>query len=260
MIILGRQHLRERWDLVGGLRRFSRVSKRRAEAGEVPFVLVHGLGVSSRYMTPLANELAPCHPVYAPDLPGHGRSEKPKHVLNIRELAEALCDWLHAVDLERAVFVGNSMGCQVLVELADLNPGCMLAAALLGPTMDQTVNSPLSHVVGLFKDQFREPPTLIPLQAFDYLHNGPIRTIIEFQNAVRHNMLARASRLQAPCLVLRGEHDEIVSQPWVEMLVQHLPRASVQTIRGAGHALNYNAAPTIAPLILQFCRDHGVSV
>jgi pimeloyl-ACP methyl ester carboxylesterase len=211
-------------------------------------------------MTPLANELAPCHPVYVPDLPGHGRSEKPKRVLNIRELAEALCDWLCAVRLESAVFVGNSMGCQVLVELADLNPGCMLAAALLGPTMDQTVNSPLSHVVGLFKDQFREPPSLIPLQALDYLGNGPIRTIIEFRKALQHDMLSRAGRLQAPCLVLRGEHDEIVSQPWVEMLAERMPGASVQTIGGAGHALNYNAAPTIAPLILQFCRDQGVPV
>jgi pimeloyl-ACP methyl ester carboxylesterase len=260
VIILGRQHLRGRWDLVGGLSCFSRISKRETKTGEIPFVLVHGLGVSSRYMVPLANELAPRHPVYAPDLPGHGRSEKPKRVLNIRELAEALCDWLHAVRINRAVFVGNSMGCQVLVELADLHPACMLAAALLGPTMDQTVSSPLSHVVGLFKDQLWEPLSLIPLQAFDYLNNGPIRTIVEFRNALRHDMLARVSRLQAPCLVMRGEHDTIVSQPWVEMLAQHLPQADVQTISGAGHALNYNAAPTITPLILQFCREHGLSV
>jgi 2-hydroxy-6-oxonona-2,4-dienedioate hydrolase len=260
MILLGRKYLRERWDSVGGLRMFSRVSKRVAGIDQIPIVLVHGLGVSSRYMTPLACAWATGHPVYAPDLPGYGRSQKPKHVLNVRELAEALRCWLHIVGIERAVFVGNSMGCQVLVELADLDSGCMPAAALLGPTMDQTVKSRLSHVVRLLKDQFREPPSLVPLQAFDYLGNGPIRTIITFTKAVKHDMLERASRLQAPCLVLRGEHDEIVSQRWVEELASRLPRASVQTIRGAGHALNYNSAPVIAPLILEFCRSWGVAV
>jgi pimeloyl-ACP methyl ester carboxylesterase len=78
--------------------------------------------------------------------------------------------------------------------------------------------------------------------------------------AVKHDMLARVSRLQAPCLVLRGEHDKIVSQQWVEELASRLPRASVQTIRGAGHALNYNSAPVIASLIVEFCRHWGVPV
>lgn len=71
-------------------------------------------------------------------------------------------------------------------------------------------------------------------------------------------MLARVSRLRVPCLVLRGEHDEIVSQLWVEELASRMPRASAQTIQGAGHALNYNAAPVIAPLIVEFCRRYGV--
>jgi 2-hydroxy-6-oxonona-2,4-dienedioate hydrolase len=260
VIVLGRKYLRERWDYVNGLRLFSRVSKHTAESGEIPFVLVHGLGVSSRYMTPLAGEWASQYSVYVPDLPGYGRSQKPKCVLGVRELAGALRDWLHAVRINRAVFVGNSMGCQIIVELANLNADCVLAAALLGPTMDQTVNSPLSHVIGLFKDQFREPPTLVPLQAFDYLSNGPIRTILTFQKAVKHDMLARVSQLQVPCLVLRGEHDEIVSQPWVKKLVQCMPRASLQTIYGAGHALNYNAAPTIAPLIVKFCKSWEIPV
>jgi 2-hydroxy-6-oxonona-2,4-dienedioate hydrolase len=38
---------------------------------------VHGLVVSSRYMVPLAEVLACWFDVYAPDLPGFGRSEKP---------------------------------------------------------------------------------------------------------------------------------------------------------------------------------------
>ena len=260
MILLGRKYLCERWDKVNGLRVFSRVSKRAADAGGIPIVLVHGLGVSSRYMTPLASEWALCHQVYAPDLPGHGKSQTPHPVLSVRDLAKALRDWLRVVGIERAAFVGNSMGCQILVELADLAPECVVAAAFLGPTMDQTVNSRFSHVVGLFMDQFREPPTLIPLQAFDYLGNGPIRTVVTFLKAVEHDMLGRANRMQAPCLVLRGEFDEIVSDAWVKAVAARMPRAQVQTIVDAGHALNYSAAPVIGPMILEFWQEWGVNV
>src|SRR5687767_4279109 len=96
------------------------------------FVLVHGLGVSSRYMIPLAQVLAKQNAVYAPDLPGHGRSDRPPRVLNVRELASALCGWLDTVRVGRAVFVGNSMGAQILVELGDIAPERIKAAVLLG--------------------------------------------------------------------------------------------------------------------------------
>ncbi len=39
-----------------------------------PVVLVHGLGVSSRYMLPTLALLAPRYRVFAPDLPGFGHS------------------------------------------------------------------------------------------------------------------------------------------------------------------------------------------
>src|SRR5215217_647908 len=44
-----------------------------------PVVLVHGLGLSSRYLAPLGRRLAALgHRVLAPDLPGFGRSPKPR--------------------------------------------------------------------------------------------------------------------------------------------------------------------------------------
>ena len=43
-----------------------------------PVVLVHGYGVSSAYLLPLARALAGRCAVYVPDLPGHGRSEDPE--------------------------------------------------------------------------------------------------------------------------------------------------------------------------------------
>lgn len=259
-MLLGRRYLRERWDNVNGLRVFSRVSKSQFGLETTPLVLVHGLGVSSRYMTPLANEFAKRYRVFVPDLPGYGRSQKPKHVLDMRELAQALRDWLRLVDLGPALFVGNSMGCQILVELADVDSSAMVGAAFLGPTMDQYATTAMSHVLHLAMDQFHEPPSLFFIQAFDYLGNGPLRTVMTFSKALKHDMLGRVTRVKVPCLILRGEHDEIVSQRWVEALARNMAQVGVGDVAGAGHALNYNSARVIAPEMIEFWRSWGIRV
>ena len=47
-------------------------------------VLVHGFGVSGRYMLPLAAYLAVDHPVFLRDLPGFGDSSHPPKVPDVQ--------------------------------------------------------------------------------------------------------------------------------------------------------------------------------
>jgi hypothetical protein len=78
--------LKTTWTSVGGLRMHARTSEGPAREGNPAVILVHGLVVSSRYMVPTAELLAVHYRVYAPDLPGFGKSEKPPRVLNVAEL------------------------------------------------------------------------------------------------------------------------------------------------------------------------------
>ncbi len=73
--------LESRWTSVNGLILHSR-SSRAVACDRVPFVLIHGLVISSLYMIPLAERIAQEHPVHALDLPGFGRSESPAQVLS----------------------------------------------------------------------------------------------------------------------------------------------------------------------------------
>src|SRR6266576_610236 len=88
-----------------------------------PVVLLHGYGVSGTYMLPLARSLTRSFSVFVPDLPGFGRSEQPPAPLDITGLASALADLLDAAGLQSPAFVANSMGCQVVTELALRRPG-----------------------------------------------------------------------------------------------------------------------------------------
>ncbi|MCK0115735.1 alpha/beta fold hydrolase [Isoptericola sp. S6320L] len=73
-------------------------------------VLVHGIGVSERSFRPLAAELATDRRVSAPDLPGFGRSPRPRTVPSVEELAGLVLGVLDRRGITSAVLVGHTMG------------------------------------------------------------------------------------------------------------------------------------------------------
>jgi 2-hydroxy-6-oxonona-2,4-dienedioate hydrolase len=241
---------------VPGRRMFARVSA--PGRGGPPLILLHGLAVSSRYMIPLAEELARSHDVYCPDLPGFGRSDTPRRSLSIPELAAALHEWVRAARLSSAVVIGHSTGCQVLVELAHVAPDLIRNALLLGPTTDVEARSPAAHAWRLFRDQFVEPKSLVPLQAFECLRFGPIRTVQTFRAALRHDMLDRIGGLRVPSVVIRGQRDPISPQRWCEALVRRMPAGTLRVIRGAGHAVNYSSPHAVAMLVRELLNRSSV--
>jgi len=100
--------------LRGKLTVHTRVAELSSAAAAPPIVLVHGLVVSSRYMLPTAQHLAPWWRVHVPDLPGYGKGDKPRRAFGVRELADSLAEYVAAMDLSRAAFIGNSFGRQVV--------------------------------------------------------------------------------------------------------------------------------------------------
>ena len=81
-----------RWTTVDGWSMHALVPADPSRHAGPPVVLVHGLGVSGRYMVPTAVRLARHLPTYVPDLPGFGKSARPPHALGIpfRGLARIL--------------------------------------------------------------------------------------------------------------------------------------------------------------------------
>jgi pimeloyl-ACP methyl ester carboxylesterase len=84
--------------------RIGRASRRRAQR-RAEVVLVHGLGLSGRYMLPVAACLAARYRVLRPDLPGFGDSGHPARVLDVPALADALAAWMRAMSLRRAALI-----------------------------------------------------------------------------------------------------------------------------------------------------------
>jgi pimeloyl-ACP methyl ester carboxylesterase len=247
-----RARLASDWATIDGLRLHTRLARGYAPPGRIPVVCVHGLAVSSRYMVPTAERLAPFFPVYAPDLPGFGLSEKPPRVLGIAELARALERWMARYGVGRAAMVGNSLGCQVIAELAVRRPERVASAVLIGPTVDAGARSMLRHMLRLALDGLREPPSSLLTQASDYARFGVWRTLATFRLAMRNRIELNAPRMSQPTLILRGDRDPIATQPWVERLTRLLPNGRLMVLRDAPHAANYSAPDAVALAVRAF--------
>jgi 2-hydroxy-6-oxonona-2,4-dienedioate hydrolase len=237
--------------VVDGLRMHARVSEDWA-AGGPPVVLVHGLVVSGRYMVPLLEELARSHAVYAPDLPGFGRSEGPAGALDVAGLADALAAWMRATRLSAAVLVGNSMGCQVIVELALRHPDLVEKVVLQGPTMDPRARSAPRQMWRLLLDTTREPPFLVAIEGLDLLRAGVRRSWRSFRHALDDPIEERLPRVRVPALVVHGSRDGISPRYWAEEVARLLPDGRLVDLPGTPHAANYSAPAQFARAVRAF--------
>ncbi len=221
---------------------------RDAGAGAPVVVLVHGLGVSSRYMLPLMRELKAFANVFAPDLLGFGRSQKPACALNMQELADVLALWMEARGMVEVCLVGNSMGCQVAVNLAQRHPHLPQRLVLVGPTMDVSAG-PARQVLRWLSMAFVEPVRLIPVLIRDYLAAGFMRTLRTFRFALQDKLDERIETIAHPVVVVRGGHDRIVPAAWARRVAKRARSGRLVTVPTGAHAVNYDAPRALARII-----------
>lgn len=80
-------------------------------AGSGPvLVLIHGIGDNSSTWLDVIPHLAKKYTVIAPDLLGHGRSDKPRADYSVAAYANGVRDLLSVLGVERATIIGHSLG------------------------------------------------------------------------------------------------------------------------------------------------------
>jgi len=238
------ERLESRWDAVAGL-------KMHACSGGTgpPVVLVHGYGVSGRYMLPLARQLAGSCTVFVPDLPGHGGSDVPGEPIGIGSLADTVEAWLDVVGLKRPAFVGSSMGCQVVTELAKRQPHRVGPIVLLGPTVDPGRRSARRQIFGALRDASREPALLVALTGREWASRnvGQLRALARAVLADR--IEERLPAIEQPTLVVHAEQDGLVSRAWAEKVAELLPDGRLVIISGEPHAIPFTQPGLVAGII-----------
>jgi pimeloyl-ACP methyl ester carboxylesterase len=237
-----------RWVPVGGLR--LHVRSRTADAGP-PWVLLHGLAVSHRYLMPTAAALRG-GPVHVPDLPGFGLSGKPRQVFDVEQHCAAVAAWMDVEGIAGARVLGNSFGCQVAVELAVRRPDLVSALVLVGPTVDPAAPTASAQALRWVTDLAWEDPWQARIIAADVRDARPRRILATLRLSVRHRIDHRLPLVQAPVLFLRGEHDPIAPPRWLRQAAGLAPRAAANVVPAAAHNAITTAGTVVAHQAMAF--------
>ena len=249
------------YDDVNGVRVHARLSTRTFADGRTRLVFVHGLGASVRYLEPTMAVLASEHPLVGIDLPGFGRSGTPPAALDTAALAVALSNWLDVRGIGPAIFIGNSFGCQVIVELAYRDPMRVLGLVLNAPTMDPAHRSFFGLFVRFLADIPHEPWRLALLVARDYFRAGPLRFLKTLRFALADHIEEKLPSIGAPTLIVSGARDPVVTVAWaadaarlVGISSSGSAGATLSVVPTAAHALPYDDPKAFATLIHDFVK------
>jgi 2-hydroxy-6-oxonona-2,4-dienedioate hydrolase len=244
------------WRDVGVVRMHARVSTTTVGRDAPAIVLVHGIGVSGRYLLPTAVRLATMNRVYVPDLPGFGLSSKPARILDVAGLADALAAWMRAIELPGATLLGNSFGCQIIAELGIRLPALVERVVLQGLTMDPRARTiPRQLLRWALNSPFEPRALTTSLGAVvrqDYRDAGVRRVITTFRHALRDRIEDKLPRLDVEALVVRGARDPIVPQRWAEDAARLLPRGRLVVVPGSAHTMNFTSPDDLARVVRSF--------
>ncbi len=248
-------HLEERWVISEGKPIHFWQSKEERNSDQPTLVHIHGFGISGRYLLPTADVLADEYRTVVPNLPGYGRSVHPEHVLSIPELADAMISFFDAVGIERAVLIGNSMGCIIAVETARIAPARVDSVVLVSPAGGQFNRPIFKGVAQLAIDGLRESPRMGTIAIPDYVRFGPLNTGRLFWQMIHYPTVDRFREIHCPALVVLGARDPLVSEQRIAEGTEINESIQIVRIDGAAHAINYSHPEKLAALIRQFLHQ-----
>jgi pimeloyl-ACP methyl ester carboxylesterase len=157
--------------------------------------------------------------------------------------------WLDAAGLERPAFVANSMGCQVVTELAMRRTERVGPLVLIGPTVDPQRRASRHQLLAGLRDARREPLSMVALAARDDVAFGTRALLTTLRSALADRIEERLPRIAQPAVVVRGEHDELVGQSWAEQAAALLPQGRLVVVPGQPHAAHYTRPEFVAEIV-----------
>ncbi|BCW47345.1 dihydrolipoamide acetyltransferase [Arthrobacter sp. StoSoilB5] len=227
-----------------------------AETGdqaEPAYVLIHGIGVSHRYLARLHAILAAGAPTYSLDLPGFAGTPKPGGQLSVEEHGAFIAEALKVCGIESYILVGHSMGVQFAIEAALYEPERARNLVLMGPVVDSRHKNVAQQSLALFLDGLlRESPSSNWIVITDYLQCGPRWYLTELRVMMKYPTEKQLAKLRIPVLVLRGSRDHVAGPDWALRLSRAIPQGRLVEIPGVGHVAQHMRPKAVADAIRSF--------
>jgi pimeloyl-ACP methyl ester carboxylesterase len=261
-----------------------------AGQGEQTLLLIHGLGTNAKGWLRNIPELSRNHRVIALDLPGYGMSSKGALPYSMSYHAEVAAGLLDALGIERAVWVGHSMGGQIAMTAALERPQKVSALVLLstagfeaftegeGDWMKGAVtpefvrNATTRQIAANVHSNFHRMPDEAEFFITDRIQIRGARDFDEYTYAVWRNVAAmldgptheRLGEITQPTLIIFGENDALIPNPYLhggwtrnvaEIGHQGIAGSELVMLPETGHMTMFEQPEAVNEAITGFLRN-----
>jgi pimeloyl-ACP methyl ester carboxylesterase len=246
-------------------------------------ILLHGGGGSVEFWLYNIGALAQYHRVYAVDMVGSGRSDKPSASYSLTYQAQFIKDFMDTLSIESATLVGNSMGGGAALQFAMMFPqqvnklvlvntlglgreiaiGIRLATLpfvcrLLRPSR-RLIMSTLKHN---FYDLTVIPKEWIEIRYPVFMLPGRKKALLELarmnfnlfgvRSQVFRPIVDKLASITAPTLVIWGQQDRILPVAHAHIAAKGLPNACLHIFDPCGHHPHLERPEEFNALVLEF--------
>ena len=241
--------------------------------GQMPLVLLHGLGSSADDWMLQLPAFAPHYLCVPLDLRGHGTSDKPPGRYSVALFAADVAALLDRLKLGPAHVLGISLGGLVAQQLAMDHAAVVRSLVLINtfpglwPPPVEVFNTLLRRrgmllhprdmaaAAAEVADALFPSPNLALLKEWTERRiaaNDPDAYFRSTVAVVRFQPGRRLDRVRCPTLIIAGEADRVVPRVYQERLRYRLPHAQFVSIPDSGHASNIDRPDAVNEAVLTF--------
>ena len=232
-------------------------------------VLLHSRGMSGAEWEPQIEPLSRAFRVIVPDQPGHGQSPMVAERLSIADIGRAVLELLDGLEVDRAHFVGSSMGGAVALWLAVHHPGRVGRLVLFRASYGKNAATFQGTREMADPEYWRRMGLESYLSRLHTAQGGPeawqevIGRVMQAHDPDttdhRHDLEALAG-LEHPTLIVAGDRDPLVPMEQVLEMYRAIPEAGLWLLPYTTHvtATNTWRSESFAVEVLRFLQGRGV--
>ena len=250
----------------------------RGSRGGLPVVFLHGVTDSWGSFEGVLSRLPECTHAYAVSQRGHGNSSRPAFGYRIADFARDLTMFLNALEIDRAVLVGHSMGSFVAQRFAIDHPERTAGLALLGSAAAMRDNAVLQDYWASTISTLTDPvdpaiarefqlstlsrptaPGMVDACVLESL-KVPARIWREaFAGFLELDHRGELGRITAPTLIADGDRDEFFTPAHQRALHDAIPGSTLLIYPGGGHAPHWEDPDRVTADLMSFfdtCKEY----
>jgi pimeloyl-ACP methyl ester carboxylesterase len=259
--------------------------------GSQALLLIHGMAGSSETWRGVIPQLSRKYRVVAPDLLGHGKSDKPRGDYSLGAFAVWLRDLLDELGISRATVVGQSLGGGVAMQFVYQHPDycqrlVLISSGGLGPDVGWTLRLLSAPGAELILPAIAPPPVLTvgnKLRSWfsaaglqsprgaemwsAYSSLSDAKTRQAFLRTLRSVVDPRGQAVSAlnrlhltselPVMVIWGDQDRIIPVAHGYALHEARPGSRLEVLEGVGHFPHVERPSEVVDLLDDFINTTG---